>query len=267
MSKDFEYDPESGSFRFDEGGKTTKKKDSGDIGSWISYNTAKKTSKHPEEFGHGSLEGIAASEAANNAVTGGALIPMLTLGIPGSGVTAIMLGGLMIKGLNPGYKLFTDSGSITYCMILGFLLANILMGVIGMLIAKQVVKISVVPMTILCPVILALSLIGAYAIRLNVFDVYVMLAFGLIGYFMRKFGFATAPIVLGMILGPMAEKNWRQAIVLFRGDALGYFFSRPISIVLAILTIGALFFPLIVKIINKKAAPAVDTLEDTASED
>ena len=94
-----------------------------------------------------------------------------------------------------------------------------------------------------------------------------MLAFGLIGYFMRKFGFATAPIVLGMILGPMAEKNWRQAIVLFRGDALGYFFSRPISIVLAILTIGALFFPLIVKIINKKAAPAVDTLEDTASED
>ena len=239
----------------------------GDIGSWISYNTAKKTSKHPEEFGHGSLEGIAASEAANNAVTGGALIPMLTLGIPGSGVTAIMLGGLMIKGLNPGYKLFTDSGSITYCMILGFLLANILMGVIGMLIAKQVVKISVVPMTILCPVILALSLIGAYAIRLNVFDVYVMLAFGLIGYFMRKFGFATAPIVLGMILGPMAEKNWRQAIVLFRGDALGYFFSRPISIVLAILTIGALFFPLIVKIINKKAAPAVYTLEDTASED
>ena len=239
----------------------------GDIGSWISYNTAKKTSKHPEMFGHGSLEGIAASETANNAVTGGALIPMLTLGIPGSGVTAIMLGGLMIKGLNPGYKLFTDSGAITYCMILGFLIANILMGIIGLCIAKQVVKISVVPMTILCPVILALSLIGAYAIRLNVFDVYVMLVFGLIGYFMRKFGFATAPIVLGMILGPMAEKNWRQAIVLFRGDALGYFFSRPISIVLVILTIGALFFPLFVKFINKKAAPAADTLEDTAGED
>lgn len=237
------------------------------IACFLGYNTSRQFSHHKEEFGKGSIEGVAGSEAANNAVTGGSLIPMLTLGIPGSGVTAIMLGGLMIKGLNPGYKLFTDSGSITYCMILGFLLANILMGVIGMLIAKQVVKISVVPMTILCPVILALSLIGAYAIRLNVFDVYVMLAFGLIGYFMRKFGFATAPIVLGMILGPMAEKNWRQAIVLFRGDALGYFFSRPISIVLAILTIGALFFPLIVKIINKKAAPAVDTLEDTASED
>ncbi len=239
----------------------------GDIGSWISYNTAKKTSKHPEMFGHGSLEGIAASETANNAVTGGALIPMLTLGIPGSGVTAIMLGGLMIKGLNPGYKLFTDSGTVTYCMILGFLVANILMGIIGLCIAKQVVKISVVPMTILCPIIIALSLIGAYAIRLNVFDVYVMLVFGLIGYFMRKFGFATAPIVLGMILGPMAEKNWRQAIVLFRGDALGYFFSRPISILLLVLTIGALFFPLFVKFINKKAAPAADTLEDTAGED
>nr|WP_072515048.1 tripartite tricarboxylate transporter permease [Ndongobacter massiliensis] len=239
----------------------------GDIGSWISYNTAKKTSKHPEKFGHGSIEGVAASEAANNAVTGGALIPMLTLGIPGSGVTAIMLGGLMIKGLNPGYKLFAESGSITYCIIFGFLLANILMGLIGILIAKQVVKISVVPMTILCPVILALSLIGAYAIRLNIFDVYVMLAFGLLGYFMRKFDFATAPVVLGMILGPMAEKNWRQAIVLFRGDALGYFFSRPISIVLAILTIGALFFPIIVRIIKKKASPSADTLENTARED
>ena len=239
----------------------------GDIGSWLSYNTAKKTSKHPEKFGHGSLEGIAASETANNAVTGGALIPMLTLGIPGSGVTAIMLGGLMIKGMQPGYKLFTEQGSITYCIILGFLLANILMGVIGLLIAKQVVKISVVPMTILCPIILALSLIGAYAIRLNVFDVYVMLFFGLLGYAMRKFGFATAPVVLGMILGPMAEKNWRQAVVLFRGDFFGYFFTRPISVVLAVLTIASLFFPLIVKIINKKAAADVNTLEDTASED
>ncbi len=239
----------------------------GDVGSWLSYNTAKKTSKHPEKFGHGSLEGICASETANNAVTGGALIPMLTLGIPGSGVTAIMLGGLMIKGMQPGYKLFTEQGDITYCIILGFLAANILMGVIGLCIAKQVVKISVVPMTILCLLILALSLIGAYAIRLNVFDVYVMLAFGLIGYFMLKFGFATAPVVLGMILGPMAEMNWRQAVLLFRGDFVGYFFSRPISIVLAILTIASLFFPLIVKIINRKAKAAEDTLNDTASED
>lgn len=169
--------------------------------------------------------------------------------------------------MNPGYKLFSEQGTTTYCIILGFLLANVLMGIIGMLIARQVVKISVVPMTILCPVILALSLIGAYAIRLNVFDVYVMLGFGLIGYFMRKFGFATAPIVLGMILGPMAEESWRQATVLFRGDFVSYFMSRPISIVLAVLTIVSLFFPLFVKVINKKAAAEVNTLEDTAAED
>lgn len=231
----------------------------GDIGSWISYNFAKKSSKHPEMFGKGSLEAIAASETANNAVTGGALIPMLTLGIPGSGVTAIMLGGLMIKGLTPGYKLFTENGSTTYCIILGFLLANVLMGIIGLLIAKQIVKISVVPMTILCPIILALSLVGAYAIRLNRFDVYVMLFFGLIGYLMRKFGFATAPVVLGMILGPTAEQNWRQATVLMRGDFFGYLMKRPISIVLLLITVLSLFAPLLVKFINKKAAPAVES--------
>ena len=239
----------------------------GDIGSWLSYNVAKKTSKHPEKFGHGSLEGIAASETANNAVTGGALIPMLTLGIPGSGVTAILMGGLMIKGMQPGYKLFTEQGKITYCIILGFLAANILMGLIGLLISRQVVKVSTIPMTILSPIIVALSLIGAYAIRLNVFDVYVMVAFGLIGYFMRKLGFATAPAILGLILGPMAEQNFRQALVLCRGDFFGYMMHRPISVALAILTIFSLFFPIISKAISKKAAPTVDTLENTAQED
>ena len=161
----------------------------GDIGSWISYNTAKNSSKHPEEFGHGSLVGIAASETANNAVTGGALIPLLTLGIPGSGVAAIMLGGLMIKGLTPGYKLFSDptTGPIVYCIILAFALANVLMGVAGLGICKQVVKISTIPMTILAPMIVALSTVGSYAVRQSIFDVWVMLVFGFIGYFMRKF--------------------------------------------------------------------------------
>ena len=224
-----------------------------DIGSWVAYNTAKNHSKHPEEFGKGAIEGIAASESANNAVTGGALIPLLTLGIPGSGVTAIMLGGLMIKGLVPGHDLFTKQGSITYTMILGFLFANILMGVIGLIIARQVVKISTVPMTILCPIIVALSTIGAYAINNNMVDVYVMLVFGILGYFVRKLGFATAPIVLGMILGPMAEKNWRQALMFSRRDMWHYFLGRPISIFLAVLVIIGLFSPLLMKLFNKKA--------------
>lgn len=239
----------------------------GDIGSWLSYNTAKKTSKHPELFGQGSLEGIAASETANNAVTGGALIPMLTLGIPGSGVTAILLGGLMIKGMQPGYKLFSEQGTVTYCIILGFLAANLIMGGIGLLIARQVVKVSTIPMTILSPIIIALSVIGSYAIRMNKFDVYVMVVFGLIGYFMRKLGFATAPVILGLILGPMAERNFRQALVLCRGDFFGYLMSRPISVVLAVLTVASLFFPIISGIINRKAKAGSDTLENTAKED
>lgn len=224
-----------------------------DIGSWVAYNTAKKNSKHPEKFGHGAIEGIAASEAANNAVTGGAIIPLLTLGIPGSGVTAIMLGGMMIKGLVPGHELFTVQGNITYCIIIGFLFANILMGVIGLMISKQVVRISVVPMIILCPIIVALSTIGSYAINNSIVDVWVMVIFGVGGYFIRKLGFATAPIVLGLILGPMAEKNWRQAIMFSRGDMISYFFSRPVSIVLAILVIIGLFSPILMAIFNKKA--------------
>lgn len=227
----------------------------GDIGSWVSYNLAKQTSKHPEEFGKGSIVGIAASEAANNAVTGGAMIPLLTLGIPGSGVTAIMLGGLMIKGLVPGHQLFEASGSgaITYCIILGFLVANILMGLIGLCIARQVVKVSVVPMTILFPIIIGLSTIGAFAINNSIFDVYYMLIFGIIGYFVRKLGFATAPSILGLILGPIAEQNFRQAIVLSKGNFINYFMSRPISIVLFIMVIIGLFSPLIMKFVNKKA--------------
>lgn len=231
----------------------------GDIGSWVSYNFAKKRSKHPEEFGHGSLEGIAASETANNAVTGGALIPMLTLGIPGSGVTAILMGGLMLKGLNPGYKLFTDYGNITYVVILGFLLANILMGVLGLLISKQIVKISVVPMQILCPIILALSIIGSYAIRRSNFDVVVCLVFGILGYVMRKFRYATAPVVLGMILGPIAETNFRQVLVISRGSFFGYMGTRPIAIVLALMTVFALFYPLVIAKFNNKARAGHET--------
>lgn len=243
----------------------------GDIGSWISYNTAKNSSKHPEEFGHGSLVGIAASETANNAVTGGALIPLLTLGIPGSGVAAIMLGGLMIKGLTPGYKLFSDptTGPIVYCIILAFALANVLMGVAGLGICKQVVKISTIPMTILAPMIVALSTVGSYAVRQSIFDVWVMLVFGFIGYFMRKYGFATAPVVLAMILGPIAESNWRQTLTITkRTGLLEYFWTRPISIALVILIIIALFSPAIMKVINRKAAPSdPNVLADTAHED
>jgi len=228
----------------------------GDIGSWIAYNNAKNSSKHKEEFGHGSIEGVAASESANNAVTGGALIPMMTLGIPGSGTTAILMGGLMIKGLTPGYRLFTEHGETTYCVIFGFLIANLLMGLVGLLTACYVVRVSKVGTRILCPIIVALSCVGAYAIRSSIFDVYIMLIFGLIGYLMRRSGFATAPVVLGLILGKTAEQNYRQLLIISRGDLLGYCMERPITILLFVMVIAALFAPAYMNLIGKRSRPA-----------
>lgn len=228
----------------------------GDIGSWVAYNSAKKSSKHPEEFGKGSIEGIMASEVANNSVCGGALIPMITLGIPGSGTVAILMGGLMIKGLTPGYRLFTERGETTYSIILGFLATNVLMGLVGFLIAKKVARVSKVPMAILCPLIIALSAVGAFAVYKNIFDVYVTAFFGILGYLMRKYGFATAPVVLGLILGVGAEQNLRQLLVLSRGDLLGYCAGRPISIVLAILVAVAFLSPVYMSVVNRKARPS-----------
>lgn len=224
----------------------------GDIGSWVSYNEAKRFSKNPEKFGKGSIEGIAASESANNAVTGGSLIPLLTLGIPGSATAAVLLGGLLIQGLVPGHQLFSAYAGITYAVMFGFLLANILMGVIGLLIAKHIVKVSTVPIGILSAVIVVLSIVGSYAINNNVFDIYVMAAFGLIGYFMRKTGFHPAPVVLAIILGPLAERSFKQSVVMSKGNLLTYFLGRPICIVLMLLIVLALFAPVIMNYAQKK---------------
>lgn len=223
------------------------------ISSWVNYGITKSLSKEPEKFGKGSLEGMAASETGNNAATGGALIPLITLGLPGSAVAAILLGGLMIHGLYPGAELFSVHADITYTVMLGFLLANVLMGVFGMLIAKRIAIVSIVPTSILAPVIAALSTAGTFAIRNSMFDVGIMLLFGLIGYFLKKGGFATSPLILGLVLSPILEGNYRRALILSRGNIVSYFFTRPISIVIAILVIASLFSPVIMKKVNSKS--------------
>lgn len=227
------------------------------ISSWVCYAIGKKFSKHPEEFGEGSFEGVASSETGNNAATGGALIPLFTLGLPGSSVAAILLGGLMIHGLVPGADMYTKYASTTYAISFGYLLANILMGLIGLGIARYVAKVSVLSPSVLCPIIIGLSSIGCYAIRNSMLDVYVMLAFGLIGYIVRISGFATAPMVLGMVLSPIAEGNWRRALILARGDMISYFFTRPISIVLALLVVASLFAPQLMSFVNKRSKASV----------
>lgn len=140
----------------------------GDVASWVSYNEAKRFSRNPDNFGKGEIEGVAASETANNAVTGGAMIPLLTLGIPGSAAIAVMLGGLLIHGLQPGHELFTNNGHIIYAVIVGLIIANVLMGLFGLLMAKHVVKVATVPFSILAPVIIVLSVVG-YTINNNMF--------------------------------------------------------------------------------------------------
>ena len=226
------------------------------IASFLSYNEAKRVSKTPELFGHGSREGIAASEAGNNGVTGGALIPMLTLGIPGNAVTAILLGGLMIQGLLPGNDLFTVKANVTYPFIMGFFMANIFMLLLGLFCAGQFAKVVRVPSNFLAATILVLTVVGSFAINNSIVDVYIMLAFGLLGYLLKVLDFDSTPIVLGMILGPIAEKGLLQTIILKKGIVPGVMsmFSRPICLALMALTVLSLLTPAIQNWKAKKKA-------------
>lgn len=227
----------------------------GDIGSWVSYNEAKRFSKNKEEFGKGSIEGICASEAANNAVTGGALIPLLTLGVPGSSTTAVVLGALLIHGLTPGHTLFATNGTIVYTMMTAFLVGNILMGLVGLLISKRIVRMCNIPTCILSPVIVVLATIGAYSIAMNIFDVCVMLFFGFLGYLMKKTKIPAAPLVLGMLLGETAELGYTQSITIAKGRPLfKVFIGRPICIVLMIMIILAIASPFIADYYTKRRA-------------
>ncbi len=216
-----------------------------DIGSWISYSEAKRSSKHPERFGKGAVEGVIASETANNAATGATLIPALTLGIPGGAAAAVIMGGLMIHGLRPGRELFTVHAEITYTVIVGFIFAKILMGFIGLLMVPYLARITHVPVGIVAPIVVALCLVGSFALANQMYDVWIMIIFGLLGYIMRKFGFPPAATVLGLVLGPIAELGLRQSLVLGEGALLAYFFGRPISVVLMALIIISLLLPLI----------------------
>lgn len=217
----------------------------GDIGSWVGYNDAKNQSKHKELFGHGSFEGIAGSEAGNNAVCGGALIPALTLGIPGSGAAAVLLGALTVQGFAPGHDLFTLYKGMTYSLMVGFLIANILMGIFGWLIAKKAVRLAALPLGLLLPLIMLFSVIGSFAIRNNIFDVYIMLFFGLVGYAMRKTGIPAAPTVLALILGPMAERNLMTSLQMAKSGIIQYYLSRPLCWVFFILIVLSVVSPMV----------------------
>jgi len=208
-----------------------------DIASWLSYNEAKRFARDKTEFGHGSILGISASETANNAVTGSSLIPLLTLGIPGSTTAAILLGALIIHGLLPGRALFDQYASITYTVIFGFIFANVAMGAVGMALGRYMIHVARLPNAALIPSIFILSIVGSYSLGNNVADIYTMMVFGLLGYLMRKSGFHPAPMILGLILGPIAETGFRQSLTLAEGPVALYILGSPIALVLLALTL------------------------------
>ncbi len=209
----------------------------------ISYNEAKRVSKHPETFGHGEPQGVCASETANNAVVSTSLIPLLTLSIPGNGTAAVFLGGLLIHGLRPGMDLFTKHANITYTLIYGFFACNIIMLLMGLFASKRISHlITRIPNKILAPVIMVFCVIGSYAIRNNIFDVVVMLAFGVLGFFFERRKFPLAPFVLAFVLGSIIENEFRRSLQM-TNTSIWDTFSSPISIALIILNIVFLIAP------------------------
>lgn len=206
----------------------------GDTACWFGYNEAKRFSKNKDNFGKGDIEGVAAAEAANNAVVGGALIPTLTLGIPGSSATAIIMGALMVHGIMPGPTLMTEYADVTYTLIWALLISNIFMFVEGLMFTRLAINVTRVPNKVLAPIIIILCVIGSFAINNSFFDVYMMLIFGLMGYVMDKIGMPTAPMVVGLILGNMLNVSLHQSL-LIGGGKWSIFVSNPISTTLLII--------------------------------
>ncbi|HHY47966.1 MAG TPA: C4-dicarboxylate ABC transporter permease [Firmicutes bacterium] len=218
----------------------------GSIAAFLGYNEAKRFSKHPEKFGTGIREGVAAAEAANNAVTGGALITMLTLGVPGDSVTAIMMGALLVHGLRPGNELFTASAHVIYPFLVGLIIVNLMMLLVGIYAAPYAARVTKTPVSMLAPIIVALCVMGAYAVNNDIMDVWVMLFFGVVGYLLKCGGYITIPIVLGVILGPILESNLTRLLTITQGqNILMYVLSRPISVVLLLMIIASLAWPVI----------------------
>ncbi len=208
----------------------------GDIAALMAYDHAKRVTKNPERpFGDGAMEGLVAPETANNSAVGGAFIPMMTLGIPGDAVTAIMIGALFIHGLNPGPMLMIEKPDMFWFIVGCLVTANIFMLFFGLTGIKLFTKIIEMPRSVLIPLIMLLSIVGAYSVNNSITDVYWMLGFGVLGYFMRHYGYPLGPVILGVILSRMLDDNWRRAIISERED-LGRFFegivTSPLSLVL-----------------------------------
>ncbi len=223
----------------------------GTMASLMSYNNEKQLSKDPDSFGKGNIVGLAAPEAANNAASVGALIPMLTLGIPGSGTTAVMMGALLMLGIQPGPLFFTQQADLAWGLIASMVVGNIILIIINIPLAGLLVKVLSVPQRVLYPIVLALTFIGVYAIGTSYVDLYLLIIFGVVGIFFSKSGIPTPPLILAIIVGSGMEKNFRSALKINDGS-YDAFFSSTICIVLFILTIITLLYPIVSMILEKR---------------
>lgn len=207
-----------------------------DIAAFIGYSAAKRSAREDERFGEGEIKGVAAPEAAKTGATSGAMIPLLSLGVPGDSVTAVMIGAFVIHGLQPGPLMFNEQRGLIYSVFTLVLLAHLLVFVFGTIGARGFLRLVNIDRRLLSPIILLLSVVGAYAMRGNMFDVWLALGFGAVGYAMQRGGFPVAPVILALILGPMAEENYRRALVMSDGSA-AIFFQRPITVGLLLLAV------------------------------
>ncbi|MGE0098334.1 MAG: tripartite tricarboxylate transporter permease [Hydrogenophaga sp.] len=199
-----------------------------DVAAWSSYAAAKRASKEKEKYGKGSVEGLMAAETGDNACVPGAMIPVLTLAIPGSAPAAVLMAAMIIHGVKPGPLIMVENPQFVYDVVAMMLFATIGILIYGLVLTKALVQVLRVPQHLIVPIIFVLCAVGSFAIAGRLFDVYVMLAFGLIGFFLRHFGYPMAPLVLGIVLGDLLEKNLRRALILSDGD-LSPFFTRPIA--------------------------------------
>jgi putative tricarboxylic transport membrane protein len=210
------------------------------VSAFVNYGLAKKESKHPEEFGKGAIEGVAAAEAGNNSVCGATMIPLLTLGVPGDTVTAVMLGAFLIQGITPGPMLFEKSAPMVYTIFVGMVFCNFVNFIVAFSGVKLFSKIVKVQKSIIFPIVAILCVVGTYAINNSLFDVICMFLFGILGYFMRRFGFPLAPVNIGFIMGTFLETSVRQSLIISQGNPF-IFITHPIALAFLILTILMVF--------------------------
>ena len=224
----------------------------GNVAALLAWNEQRRVDKDKEKYGKGAPEGVAAAESANNADTSATLIPALTLGIPGSAVAAVILGAMLVHGLQPGPELFQNNSHIVYGFMLAMLVSSGLLFIIGRLGAKAFINVLKMPAQILAPIILTMTLIGAYAIHNSMFDVFLMIVFGLIGFGMERLDIPTTPAVLAVILGPMAEESLRRALLISGGD-FSYLFESVISWIIIVMTCMSFITPIYRSIKEKKS--------------